>query len=286
MANTVLQIKRSTTALTVPDNGSLALGELAVNITDKKMWIGTGGEEDAPVLLLDYDAMIGGGSTLYSGDGISIDTNDQINLDLGSGSLPTVGALVANLDKYDQIPYLEYSDGQTKLISASKFLQVGLATALSGAVYDSLDPTTDERTTVAIQDRNPNAFIIQTLQNATGDKATIFKIDTEGEFTSVTEMGGTTININPTTSITLGVADLTINSNNISIVNATEMSFDIGEAEISGITQLTAGTGNTIYINGNLVVSGFIETDTGIRGGTDADLEYLGQGMVLDGGEY
>jgi len=286
MANTVLQIKRSTTALTVPDNGSLALGELAVNITDKKMWIGTGGEEDAPVLLLDYDAMIGGGSTLYSGDGISIDTNDQINLDLGSGSLPTVSALVTNLDKYDKIPYLEYSDGQTKLISASKFLQVGLATALSGAVYDALDPTTDERTTVAIQDRNPNAFIIQTLQNATGDKATIFKIDTEGEFTSVVDIGGTTVNINPTTSITLGVADLTINSNNISIVNATEMSFDIGEAEISGITQLTAGTGNTIYINGNLVVSGFIETDTGIRGGTDADLEYLGQGMVLDGGEY
>jgi len=286
MANTVLQIKRSTTALTVPDNGSLALGELAVNITDKKMWIGTGGEEDAPVLLLDYDAMIGGGSTLYSGDGISIDTNDQINLDLGSGSLPTVSALVTNLDKYDQIPYLEYSDGQTKLISASKFLQVGLATALSGAVYDALDPTTDERTTVAIQDRNPNAFIIQTLQNATGDKATIFKIDTEGEFTSVVDIGGTTVNINPTTSITLGVADLTINSNNISIVNATEMSFNIGEAEISGITQLTAGTGNTIYINGNLVVSGFIETDTGIRGGTDADLEYLGQGMVLDGGEY
>ena len=286
MANTVLQIKRSTTALTVPDNGSLALGELAVNITDKKMWIGTGGEEDAPVLLLDYDAMIGGGSTLYSGDGISIDTNDQINLDLGSGSLPTVSALVTNLDKYDKIPYLEYSDGQTKLISASKFLQVGLATALSGAVYDALDPTTDERTTVAIQDRNPNAFIIQTLQNATGDKATIFKIDTEGEFTSVVDIGGTTVNINPTTSITLGVADLTINSNNISIVNATEMSFNIGEAEISGITQLTAGTGNTIYINGNLVVSGFIETDTGIRGGTDADLEYLGQGMVLDGGEY
>jgi len=284
MANTVLQIKRSTTASTVPSNGSLALGELAVNITDKKMWIGDASNNS--VLLLDYDAMIGGGSTLYSGDGISIDTNDQINLDLGSGSLPTVSALVTNLDKYDKIPYLEYSDGQTKLISASKFLQVGLATALSGAVYDALDPTTDERTTVAIQDRNPNAFIIQTLQNATGDKATIFKIDTEGEFTSVVDIGGTTVNINPTTSITLGVADLTINSNNISIVNATEMSFDIGEAEISGITQLTAGTGNTIYINGNLVVSGFIETDTGIRGGTDADLEYLGQGMVLDGGEY
>jgi hypothetical protein len=280
--STILKTKRSLTTGNIPSG--LEVGELAVNIPDKKMWIGDASNNS--VLLLDYDAMIGGGDTLYSGDGISIDTNDQINLDLGSGSLPTVSALVTNLDKYDKIPYLEYSDGQTKLISASKFLQVGLATALSGAVYDSLDPTTDERTTVAIQDRNPNAFIIQTLQNATGDKATIFKIDTEGEFTSVVDIGGTTVNINPTTSITLGVADLTINSNNISIVNATEMSFNIGEAEISGITQLTAGTGNTIYINGNLVVSGFIETDTGIRGGTDADLEYLGQGMVLDGGEY
>jgi hypothetical protein len=280
--STILRTKRSTTTGVTPTN--LELGEMAVNIPDKKIWIGDG--TATPALIADYNAMIGGGSTLYSGDGISIDTNDQINLDLGSGSLPTVGALVANLDKYDKIPYLEYSDGQTKLISASKFLQVGLATALSGDVFDALDPTTDERTTVAIQDRNPNAFIIQTLQNATGDKATIFKIDTEGEFTSVTEMGGTTININPTTSITLGVADLTINSNNISIVNATEMSFDIGEAEISGITQLTAGTGNTIYINGNLVVSGYLETDVGVRGGTDAELEYLGENMVMDGGTF
>lgn len=283
--STVLKLKRSQTPSVVPANGTLALGELAVNIADKKIWIGTGGESDAPVLLTDYDAMIGGGTSLTAGDGINIDTNDQINLDLSVG-LTTVDPIVTTLDKYDKIPFLEYSDGLTKLISASKFLQVGLATALSGAVYDPFDVTTDERTTVAIQDRNPNAFIIQTLQNATGDKATIFKIDTEGEFTSVINIGGTTVNIEPTTSTIIGIADLTINSNNISIVNATELSFDIGEAEISGITQLTAGTGNTIYINGNLVVSGFIETDTGIRGGTDVDLEYLGQGMVLDGGEY
>ena len=277
--STILRTKRSTTTDATPT--TLQFGEMAVNIPDKKIWIGDNSEN--PVLISDY--LNASGTSLTAGDGITIDTNDQINFDLSVG-LTTVDPIVTNLDKYDKIPFLEFSDGLTKLISASKFLQVGLATALSDTVYNPFDPSTDERTTVAIQDRNPNAFIIQTLQNATGDKATIFKIDTEGEFTSVINMGGTTINIEPTTSTIIGLADLTINSNNISIVNATELSFDIGEAEISGITQLTAGTGNTIYINGNLVVSGFIETDTGIRGGTDADLEYLGQGMVLDGGEY
>jgi hypothetical protein len=41
-----------------------------------------------------------------------------------------------------------------------------------------------------------------------------------------------------------------------------------------------------IHIDGNLIVSGYVETDTGIRGGTDEDLEYLGNGMLMDCGEY
>lgn len=61
MAGTVLKLRRSVTPGTTPNNGSLKLGELAINIIDKKIWVGTGGEADPPVLLLDYDAMIGGG---------------------------------------------------------------------------------------------------------------------------------------------------------------------------------------------------------------------------------
>jgi hypothetical protein len=41
-----------------------------------------------------------------------------------------------------------------------------------------------------------------------------------------------------------------------------------------------------IHIDGNLIISGYIETDTGIKGGTDEDLEYLGNGMLMDCGEY
>lgn len=40
-----------------------------------------------------------------------------------------------------------------------------------------------------------------------------------------------------------------------------------------------------IHIAGNLIVSGYIETDTGIRGNTDNELEYIA-GMDLDGGTY
>ena len=41
-----------------------------------------------------------------------------------------------------------------------------------------------------------------------------------------------------------------------------------------------------IHIDGNLIISGYLETDTGIRGGTDEALEYLGNGMLMDCGEY
>jgi hypothetical protein len=45
------------------------------------------------------------------------------------------------------------------------------------------------------------------------------------------------------------------------------------------------GEGN-INIQGNLIVSGYIETDTGIKGNEDAEQEYLGNGMVMDCGDY
>lgn len=49
---------------------------------------------------------------------------------------------------------------------------------------------------------------------------------------------------------------------------------------------LTIDEFSNIHISGNLIVSGYIETDTGIKGGTDAQLEYLGSGMELDGGTF
>jgi hypothetical protein len=47
----VIQIKRSLTAGTIPADGSLGEGELAVNIPDKKVWVGD--SSGNPVLIVD-----------------------------------------------------------------------------------------------------------------------------------------------------------------------------------------------------------------------------------------
>jgi hypothetical protein len=41
-----------------------------------------------------------------------------------------------------------------------------------------------------------------------------------------------------------------------------------------------------IHIDANIILTGYLETDTGIRGGTDEALEYLGNGMLMDCGNY
>jgi hypothetical protein len=295
--STTLKIKRSVTSGNTPSN--LSLGELAVNIPDKKIWIGDATEQ--PILISQFGTGGAGGETYYEGlginintnnvisidpgKGISVDTNNGINLDLSVG-LTTVDPIVTTLDKYDKVPFLEYSDGQTKLISASKFLQVGLSTALSGEAYNPANPSTDERTTVAIQDQNPNAFIIKTLQNAGGypSKNNIFKIDTEASTARIT-LAGTSISIEPDTELNIGKISTPVNvvSQEVNFLNLTTMS--LGGGNISDVNQISP-SGQNVYIQGNLIVSGFIETDVGLRGDTDAAEEYLGIGMVLDGGEY
>jgi hypothetical protein len=294
--STVLRTKRSTTQNQAPS--SLELGELAVNIPDKKIWIGDA--SGTPVLISQYSSG-GSGQTYYEGlginidgnnvisidpgKGLSVDTNNGINLDLSVG-LTTVDPIVTTLDKYDKVPFLEYSDGQTKLISASKFLQVGLSTALSAETYNPNDPSTDERTTVAIQDNNSNAFVIKTLQNSGNvvEKNGIFKIDTEGTSARIL-ISGTSVALEPTDELNLGTITVPINviSQQINFSNLVEMNLNGGE--LTGINKLTASDQN-IYIQGNLIVSGYVETDVGVRGGTDAELEYLGENMIMDGGTF
>ena len=177
MSNTVLKLKRSTTSGVTPTTGSLALGEVAINISDRKIWVGTGGETDAPVLISDYYGSLGGGSTYTEGIGINITTNNQIQLDLSNG-LPTE----TSIDKHDYVPFLDVTSTGTvlgtKKVSARQFLQTGLSTSLSTAAYDG---TNDQRTVISIQDQNPDAFSIKTLQNGTGAKLDILKIDTDVE---------------------------------------------------------------------------------------------------------
>jgi hypothetical protein len=72
----------------------------------------------------------------------------------------------------------------------------------------------------------------------------------------------------------------------VNFTAANEMNFQAGNATISGIRGIVADSNGNIYITGNLIVSGYLETDVGVRGGTDAELEYLGENMVMDGGTF
>jgi hypothetical protein len=154
----ILRTKRSSTSGNTPSN--LELGELAVNIIDKKIWIGTGSE---PPVLLSEPLTV---KQLIAGDGISINTNNEINLDLS------------------------------------------------------------------------------------------------------------------------GLAPITINAYSLTLTNANILDFSSDDATISGVSRIESGVDNTVYIQGNLIVSGYIETDTGIKGNTNDDSEYLGIGMEIDGGTW
>lgn len=285
MPNTVLKLKRSTTAGVTPDAGSLALGEIAINIADRKVWVGTGGEVDAPVLISDYYGSLGGGSSYSEGSGININSNNEIQVDLSNGIPTTLTA-----DKYDKLLMLDINSSGTplgtKLVSTLNFLNYGLSASLSTDAWDG-NPINDQRTTISVQDANPNAFSIKTLQNGSGSKLDIFKINTDVVSGANTSIGGTELRLEPTDEVIIGTAPLTINSYSLNMANVTSLTFGYNST-ISGIGSITPSndTGNTLYIQGNLVVTGYIETDTGIRGNTNDDNEYLGIGMTLDGGEY
>ena len=94
---TTIQTKRSTTTTSVPADSTLALGELAVNITDKKVWIG--GLTAAPVLLVDYALFASGGVTYFEGSGINISTEDVISLDLSTASFSSANLANALTDE-------------------------------------------------------------------------------------------------------------------------------------------------------------------------------------------
>lgn len=270
--STTLRTKRSNTSGTIPS--SLQLGELAVNIPDKKIWIGDGTQS---VLISDYNIA---SNTYSEGPGINVSTNNTISLDLYNG-LTTI----ESVDKYDKVPFLEHTDNQTKLVSVRQFLNYGLSTSLSTDVYNG---TNDQRVTIAIQDNNPDSFRIETLQNNTGVKQSIIKIDTESSG-AITSLAGSSIKIQPTSELILGCSDITsptiMTTQQLDMTNLMTLNMG-GNTNINGLRTITAGSSGNLYIEGNLIVSGYLETDVGLRGGTDAEREYLGEGMVMDGGTF
>ena len=268
-----IRTKRTNTPGTTPSN--LELGEMAVNIPDKKIWIGDG--TASPALIADYNASAG---QYYEGNGINVSTNNTISLDLSNGL-----STIQSVDKYDRVPFLEHTDNQTKLVSVRQFLNYGLSTSLSTDVFDG---TNSQRVVIAIQDNNPDSFRIETLQNSSGVKQSIVKIDTESSGATI-NLAGSSVKIQPTTELIIGCSDITsptiLTTQQLNITNLMTMNLG-GNTNINGLKTITSGSSGNIYIEGNLIVSGYLETDVGVRGGTDAALEYLGEGMVMDGGTF
>ena len=116
MSFQTIQIKHSQTASSVPT--TLAFGELAVNVTDKKLWVG---KSDNSVVEITTS-----GSSYTAGNGIAINGSNQISVVQGvavAGSIPVsvnpTGLTVA----YDTV---------TMTVNADTKLTPKPATAASG----------------------------------------------------------------------------------------------------------------------------------------------------------
>ena len=258
MSNTIIKTKRSMTANAVPANGSLSVGELAVNIIDKKMWIGTSTEGSAPVLLLDYALFAsssGEGFTYFEGPGINISAEEIISLDL-----LTITASDTTAVKGDKIPFLDVSSGTTELITVQNLFRNALQYAISTI---PLSGNNDESITIGLQDNNPSAFAI-TIVGGTGVKDDIIKIDTEGIEALVT-LKGSYVDIAPTEQLTLGGGGIPtiMASTDIRLdANSTIVDFSADNGTLTGLTTINVGESSTdtLTINGNLTVSGITTT--------------------------
>ena len=86
--NTIIKSRRSTLTEDEPPLGSLSIGELAINITDRKVWVGTGGETAAPVLIVDfYNSGDVGGTNANSGNGTLADGGTSASLTAVNGGI-------------------------------------------------------------------------------------------------------------------------------------------------------------------------------------------------------
>lgn len=80
--------------------------------------------------------------------------------------------------------------------------------------------------------------------------------------------------------------DLTVTGDQVNLTNASQINAPNGNLTLNGIRGIVADGSGNIYITGNLIVSGYVQTDVGVQGAPDSDKEYLGEGMVMDGGTF
>lgn len=274
MSDVKIKIKRSLVPGTIP--GILSLGELAINIPDKKIYIGDDSTDGNTLI---FDGVSGSSSiNVYGKNGIFVDTDGGISLDLKSGSFST-----QNISKSDKVPYLDFETNTTKFTNARLLFTQTFANSMSEGPFSTVG---DQRISFAIQDENPDAFEIKTLQNGTGGKAGIIKIDTTIAGGSRMDLGSTYLTISPSEELALQCigGQMTVVTPTVQF-QTNNLNFTSEDTTVYGINTLEAGPTGNIYITGNLIVSGYIETNTGIRGNTDNELEYI-VGMDMDGGTY
>lgn len=130
-SNTI-RIKRSSTTTATPT--SLLEGELAANITDKKIWIGDSTE--APILISDYNNAVGSGTVTSVGltvpTGLSVanspvTTAASLDITLTSGySIPTTASQTNWDSAYTQ--RLQWDGGSTNLVAATGRTSLGATT--------------------------------------------------------------------------------------------------------------------------------------------------------------
>lgn len=61
----------------------------------------------------------------------------------------------------------------------------------------------------------------------------------------------------------------------------------VTDADWRQIVMVVSDDQNNIHITGNLIVSGYVQTNIGLQGKPDdADVEYVGNDMVMDCGTY
>jgi len=275
MSDVKIKIKRSLVPGTIP--GILSLGELAINIPDKKIYIGDDSTDGNTLI---FNGVSGSGSSInvYGKNGITVDTDGGISLDLRTGSFST-----QDISKSDKIPYLDFETNTTKFTNARLFITQSFANNMSTGDFNTVG---DQRIAFNIQDGNANSFEIKTLQNGTGAKSQIIKIDTSVVDGSRLDLGSTVLTISPTEELVLQCisGQMTISTPTVQFYS-NNLNFTSENTTVYGINTLQAGPTGNIYITGNLIVSGYIETNTGIRGNTDNELEYV-VGMQMDGGTY
>ena len=221
-------------------------------------------------------------------------TNNAIKLDLQTGATAN---LSFGAGTYDFIPILTIQNpptgvsawsnigfsGPTQLISIPLFVNTAFPTLGQTSVEPS-EPSTSRSLLMGVGDGLTQAFNISVIGVTTGAKASLFNLETQSGD------GSLVIGV-PTTITGQGVA-LTVN-NTISVNNINDVT-DItssGSGRItidasSGVTFTGPIRGSTIYLTGDLIVTGRIVTSTGVFGATANNIIEPVNDMIMDGGEF